>query len=391
MTQRRSKFTQITISLIMGSIIIAFVFTGVQSFTNNPNELGDVDGTKIDVSEYNRSLNRMLDYYTQINQGKSLTQKEIRERGLKEQVFQQLVSQKMMLNFAKSMRFDAGAAAVKNTIVSQYPDFQTNKQFDVNKYKRVLKLNGIPFKKFEEDVIEQVKMNKLNDLIEAHQLSDKYTNDLLRFKNSSAKVNAISFDKESMTKFLTVTKDETDKFLAETKSKAIIDSLYESYKAKEGKKAKTLDQMKSELAGSHLKRTKREELKAFNENLKAELDKAFKANNWKEVANLAKKYDLKFQKEAEMTLLNLTLPGLNLNEDEMRNLFTAKNINDVLTNDSPLSVSLFKAVSFSNTKTEEKDKEQFLTFSKNTTSRGLNFKILELQKKKSKVTQYLQL
>lgn len=391
MTKQRSKFNQLAISVIMSAIVIAFVFTGVQSFTNNPNTLGDVDGTEISVTEYNRALNRMLDYYTQINQGKSLTQKEIRDRGIKEQVFQQLVSQKMMLNFAKSMKFDGGKEAVKNTITTQYPDFMTNKQFDVTKYKRILKLNGISFKKFESDVVEQVKMNKLNTLLEAQSFSDKYTNDLLRFKNSTADVYAASFAKEDMTVYLDVSKDEINKFLGESKSKAIIDSLYQTYQAKEGKKAKKLDQVKNDLAKKHLQRTKRSDLKKFNEKLKTDLEAAFKGNNWKKVASLAKKYNLKYEKKTEMTLLNLTLPGMNLEEDKVRNLFGAKNTTDVLVNDSPLSISLLKAVSFKQAQTKEKEKEQFLTFSKNSAGRALNFKVLEYQKKKSKVNQYMQL
>lgn len=391
MTKQRSKFNQLAISIVMGAIVIAFVFTGVQSFTNNPNTLGDVDGTEISVSEYNRSLNRMLDYYTQMNQGKSLTQKEIRDRGIRQQVFQQLVSQKMMLNFANSMKFDGGKDAVKNTITSQYPDFKTNNQFDVNKYKRILKLNGIPFKKFEEDVIDQVKMNKLNALIEAQSFSDKYTQELLRFKNSTAKVYAVSYAKEDMTAYLNVAKDEIKSFLKESKSKAIIDSLYQSYKAKEGKKAKSLDKMKNELAKKHIQKTKRKDLKAFNESLKADLDKAFNKSNWKKVSSLAKKYNLKLEKNSQLTLLNLNLPGMKFEEDQLREIFGAKDTKKVLVNDSPLSISLLKATSFKQAETKDKEKEQFLSFSKNSAGRALNYKILEYQKENSKVNRYMKL
>lgn len=391
MSKKRNTFNQLAVSFIMGAIIIAFVFTGVQSFTNNPDILGDVDGTEISVGEYNRSLNRMLDFYAQMNQGKQLSQKEIRQRRVRETVFQQIVSQKMMLNFAKGMKFDAGAEAVKNSILTDYPTFKTNGKFDISKYKNILKQNRIPLKSFEEDVIDQVKMNKLNELISAQLPSDNYIADMLKFKNSTAALNAITFEKEAMTEFLTVSSKEIQDFLAESKSNAIIDSLYQTYQSQEKDKALPLDKKKNDLAASHLKRTKRKELKEFNEKLKSDLENAFKNNSWSEVKKLAKKYNLKFQEKHEASLLNPEIPGITVPEDKLNAIMTSKNQTDVITNDTPLTVSLVKAVSFTTKETAGKEKEEFLSFAQNSISRGLNYKILELQKKKSKVNQNMQL
>lgn len=388
---KKNRFNQFALSLIMGVIIIAFVFTGVQSFTNNPDQLGDVDGTPITVGEYNRSLNRMLEFYAQMNQGKQLSQKEIRQRRVRETVFQQIVSQKMMLNFAKSMRFDAGAGAVKKSIITDYPNFQTGGQFDLNKYKAILKQNRISFKDFEENTIDQIKMKKLNELISTQLPSDTYVAEQLKFKNSVAKIMAITFEKEAMTEFLTVTDKGIEEFLAQSKSKAIIDSLYQTYKAKEGEKAKKLEEMKNELAASHIKRTKRAELKKFNETLKADLEDAFKANQWSKVKSIAKKYKLKLEDNSEINLLNPNIPGIKVDEEKLYSLLLDKNSSEVIVNDTPLTVSFVKAKSFEQKKLEEKEKEQFLSFAKNSMSRSLNFKILELQKTRSKVTQNMQL
>ena len=142
-----------------------------------------------------------------------------------------------MLVFAENLKFDAGKLAIKNTIMTQYENFKTAGQFDLKKYKAILKQNGIPIKDFERDMIDQIKMNKMNDLFAAMQFSKSYVEDSLRFKNTTAKVMALSFDKEEMTKNLNVKNDEVQAFLKdESKSKAILNSLFSDYQKQTPKK-----------------------------------------------------------------------------------------------------------------------------------------------------------
>lgn len=384
---KNNKLNQFALTLIMGAIIVAFTFTGVQSFTNSANQVASVDGTPITPDEYNRALNRTLDYWTQINKGKSLTQKEIRERGIREQVLNQLISSKVMLNTAKSMGFDGGKENIKHTLMTQYKEFQTNGKFDVTKYKRLLKLNGISFKKFEEGTVDQVKMNKLNDLIASQRVSKAYVKDMLKYRNQKAKIMGISFKKEEMTEFLSINKGEVETFLKEANAQTIIKSLYDTYKMQNPESKKTMENIQNELAAKHLKRKKRDELKAFNEKLSADLKTAFEKNDWKTVNKLNKKYKLNLQKNAEINLFTAQVPGVEVKEGELRKLFKNKNTTETIINDTPITVNLVKAISFSQTEAKDKEIDDMYNMSNNMMGRSLNFKILEKKRETAKVQQ----
>jgi peptidyl-prolyl cis-trans isomerase D len=206
MTNGKSKFNSLAISILMGLIIVAFAFTGVTSLTNTGNKVASVGDKYVEGVEFNRAYQGMVNNMTQRNGGKSLTQKQLKLAGVQQRVAEQLISQKLLLIFAESLHFDAGKLAIKNTILTQYPAFKTNGKFDIIKYKGLLKANGIQVKDFESDVVNQIKMDKLNALFSSMQFSNSYAKDFVEFRNTEAKVMAISFDKEAMTKNIKVAK-----------------------------------------------------------------------------------------------------------------------------------------------------------------------------------------
>jgi hypothetical protein len=386
MTDGKSKFNSLAISILMGLVIVAFAFTGVTSLTNSGNKVAKVGDKYVEGAEFNRAYQSMVNNMTERNGGKSLTQKQLKLAGVQQRVLQQLVSQKLLLNFAESLNFDAGKLAVKNTILTQYPTFKTNGMFDITKYKGLLKANGIQVKDFEADVVDQIKMNKLNALFASLQFSNSYAKDFVEYRNTEAKVMAVSFDKETMTKNVKVAKADIKTFLAGETSKAIIDSLYNDYKAKTPKKeVKKLAKMKNQLATTHLQKTMREELKTFNAKLQSDLEAAFAKNKWKTVSKLSKKYGFTFSKDKMVNRLNPNLAGVTFDADKMANLFKTQDTNAIVTNASPLSISIVKATKFEKKKTEPKDMEQFLAYSKYSASQGMSYKALEAQKKVSKV------
>jgi hypothetical protein len=386
MTNGKSKFNSLAISILMGLIIVAFAFTGVTSLTNTGNKVASVGDKYVEGVEFNRAYQGMVNNMTQRNGGKSLTQKQLKLAGVQQRVAEQLISQKLLLIFAESLHFDAGKLAIKNTILTQYPAFKTNGKFDIIKYKGLLKANGIQVKDFESDVVNQIKMDKLNALFSSMQFSNSYAKDFVEFRNTEAKVMAISFDKEAMTKNIKVAKADINKFLAEEKSKAIIDSLYTDYKSKtDKKKLKKIGSMKNDLAKAHLQKTKREDLKAFNTKLQADLEAAFAKNSWKKVSKLSKKYGFTFSKDAKLNRLNPSIPGVALDNDKMAKLFKSQDTKTNVSNATPLSVSIVRAIAFTKKPSTDEDMKQFTAYSNYSASQGMSYKALELQKKLTKV------
>ena len=388
MTKQKSKFNNFAVTLMMLLIVVAFVFTGVQSFTNSSNKVAEVDDKIVTPTEFNRALQANLEEISKRNGGKYPSQKQIRELGIQDNIIDQLVSQKILLRFAENLGFGAGKEHVKDTIVNEYAAFKTNNQFDITKYKNLLKLNGIQVKDFEKDVIDQVKINKMNELFAAVQPSQKYLDEQEKFRNSEAVVYAVSFDKEAMTKNLPVAKSEVDKFFEdEAKSKAVINSLYDSYKASTPKdKLKTKEKMRVELAKEHIQKTKREELKSFNEKLQADLKAAFEKGNWNQAEKIAKANDLEFKKKASVSLLNPRLAGVSLKEEEFTKNFSEKNTDTVMVNEGPLAVSIVKITGFNQKKSDENDPMK--QFAKLSQSRALTFKAIDYQREKSDIKKY---
>lgn len=388
MSKSNKKFNNLAVTILMCLIIVVFVFTGVTGFTNSGNKVATIDDKVVTPTEFNRALQANLEEISKRNGGKFPSQKQIRDLGIQDNVIDQLVSQKILLRFAENLGFGAGKEAIKETIVTQYSAFKTNDQFDISKYKNILKLNGIQVKDFELDVIDQVKINKLNELFAAIQPSEKYLADQAKIRSSEAVVNAISFDKEKMTANLSVSDSEIETFFRdEAKSKAVVNSLYETYKATATKdKVKTIDSMKNQLAKEHIQKTKREELKKFNTNLIKDLRMAFKQNSWSKVDSIAKKNGLEFKKATNVNLLSPRIAGVAVDEEKFTKSFVQKDKTGVIVNETPLAVSILKITDFTQKKTDEND--PFAQYAKFSQARTLNFKAIDYQREKSEITKY---
>ncbi len=388
MTERKSIFDNIIVRILMCIIIVAFLFTGVQTCTNNSNKVATVDDKIVSPTEFNRALQANLEDISKRNGGKYPTQKQIRDLGIQNNIIDQLVSQKILLRFAENTGFNAGKEDIKNTIINQYAAFKTNNQFDLIKYKNILKLNGIQVKDFERDVIDQIKVNRLNAMFAALYPSDKYLAEQAKMRNSEAIVNAISFDKEQMANKIAVSNTEVEAFLKdEIKANAVIDSLYKSYlESNSDTKPKKKADLKTKLAKEHIQKTKRDELKSLNAKIKTELEANFKSNNWNGVTSLAKKYGLNFKKSQTVSLLNPRIPGVTLNDDEFTKNVAKKNTSDVLINDTALAISLVKIQSFKTKKVQKDD--PYAQFAKFSQSRSLSFKAIDYQRQKSDIKKY---
>ena len=392
-----NKVSSLGVSLIMGAIIIAFVLTGFQGFGTNAGQVANVDGTPITSKEFNQMLNMQIDRYTQMMGGKSLTSQQIKMFRLRESTLSNLINQKHLLNFASDLEFDAGKMHVKDEI-KNYKFFETNGKFDISKYKNLLRANNISPATFEEDIVNQVKNNKLRELLESTQDSQTLVKQLLRIKNLKGKAYAVSFDKESMTKNLSIPSAEMKKFANDKKNESLLNALYKTFesqqKAKKVKKVPTFAQKKMDLAKEHLQKTKRAELKKFNEELIASIETALASNSVTKLAGLKKKYGINFEEKYELSPFNNKFQSVTFNEDDVFELFKTKSTEKVLKEDSPTSVGFVKMVSFEKfdpANIKEKEIEEEVKLSNQRNMRLLETEIIKYKEKNSKVVTNLQL
>ena len=383
-----NKLSFFAIAIIMGAIIVSFLFTGFTGFGGSPGEAASVDGSVVTTREYDQALQQNIARYTDMLKAKTLTNQQIKMFRLRENTLNGLISQKHILNFATKLDFDAGKLDIKNAI-KEYKVFQTGGKFDVIKYKSILTANKLSATKFEEDIINQVKTQKLGLLMGTAQDSKEYTKELFRLKNLQMNVTAVTFDKEEMTKNIKISSTERKSFTADKKNDVLLKGLYKSYEAEAKntkKKVKSFKKMASTLATKHLQKTKREELTKFNAKLMKDIKHALSSSNVKKLNSLKKKYGIDFDKKHEMSPFELTYMGTKLEETEALALLKSQDSNKVLTVDTATKVLLVKANKFTSKKVSDKDLGAEITASVQKNGQLLQGAILKFQEKSSKVT-----
>ncbi len=155
----RGKFGPVMVSLIIGTIALVFIFSGVFNPKStrglHPGAVaGKVNGESISLSEFNRELNRRAEYFKQMSGGK-LTEEQMKAFRLREAVFQELVNRKLMVQEAQRSGVVAGDEEVRTTI-RELPVFQKDGKFDSLTYKQVLGGNQLSPSSYERLVREDL-------------------------------------------------------------------------------------------------------------------------------------------------------------------------------------------------------------------------------------------
>jgi peptidyl-prolyl cis-trans isomerase D len=207
-------------------IIVSMMFSG---FNDNfrmggPKTVASVDGTPITSQEFQMALSRQLEFFSQMFGG-NITQRQIEELGIKDQVLNGLVQQKLILNAAKEIGLVISLEEVK-TEIRALPYFQTNNRFDVNLYRNRLQANGYIPAQFEELVANDLKQKKFDSLFEHTIASEEMARDIVKFKNSKVTVHAVKISRQSLAPLISVSQDELQTYLADPENQKAVEAAY---------------------------------------------------------------------------------------------------------------------------------------------------------------------
>ena len=352
------KISYFFISFLMLAIVVAFTFTGFQGFSGLPGSIGSVDGTPITNQEFNQAYNQLL---SRMSPNKSLTSKQIRDFGIRERALQSVIEQKHILNFASSLGFMVSPNEIKQEI-KQLPYFKTGESFDVKKYKQLLAINKLTPNDFEEQIMDQVKTQRLQQLLSSGIYSDGYLKEKLQFQKIKASAWLVSYRKEDLVSSLEVSNSQIGEFLANEANQSTLESLYRRYKAETDMKKETaqpLEKVKNKLAKQHLQKSNRKELSELQEKVKAQIQTAFDSNNKRVLQGLKKKYGIDFQAEYKVSPLNFNLPAGTVDGKKITSLFKNKDLKTVIQEENQEYVTFLKVKKYSSEKVsaEELDKE----------------------------------
>ena len=149
--------------------------------------LAYVGKQKVSSDEYFQTLRQRLEAMRK--QFSGLNQNLIQQLNIPQQVLEQLVQQRLLLQIARDMGMRATDAELSEKIKS-YPVFQANGKFiGFADYKRALDYNHIPLKDFEEGLKQDVLINKVVRYLTAGiVVSDDEVWEGYRKQNDSARI-----------------------------------------------------------------------------------------------------------------------------------------------------------------------------------------------------------
>ena len=229
---KKSKTAGIFVTVFIGLIILTFMFTGYQSFDGGAGgaaNVGSVGGSPIKPEEYNQEYQRQLEFYKQIY-GADMSAKQIEQLNLADAVIKNIVQKKLMVKFAKDLGTFPAVEQVKVEIKG-LPYFQTNGQFDINRYKSLLQANSLTPLEFEETVVDQLRMKEVAELTTHYPLSKGYLADLAKFREEKVNAETVTISKNSLNQFIDVSSEEMAKFMAVETNQKRVESMFKERQA----------------------------------------------------------------------------------------------------------------------------------------------------------------
>ncbi len=193
----RTRTRNIFIYAIFAVIILAFTFSlgggGGLSGAGNPNNMAAVYDRVIDRRTYGNAL---ADREAQFRRllGDQWTDQKSREMGLPLQVLVELENQILLRHAAEEMGLGITDTELRDAVVS-LPGFNTNGQFDYDRYKRALALQRRTPKQFEESIRQALLLRKMEEfLLDSVHISKAETLEAFRKAREKVDLEFVAFD-----------------------------------------------------------------------------------------------------------------------------------------------------------------------------------------------------
>jgi peptidyl-prolyl cis-trans isomerase D len=210
----KKKSSSFFVTAFIGLIIVSFMFTGYESMRGSPDSVATVGNKSIKVREYQNEYNRQIEFYQQFFGGGSLTAQQIRDFNISQNAINSLVSGKLLIQFSEQVGIRPSPVEIKEEI-KDIPAFQSAGRFDIERYKTLLNANGLTPADFESEIAEQLKAQRTQVFFADFPISNKYLEDVSRFRSQKIMGDIVQIPKESMRKHLTVSKEELEEFFAD--------------------------------------------------------------------------------------------------------------------------------------------------------------------------------
>lgn len=211
------------IKILFGIIIAVFVLAfGMDRAQNNSgNVIGTVNETPILVANYQERLQRNIDMAR--NQNPSLTPEMLAQLGIKKQVFDQMVTEELLMQKATALGLSVSKEELANEI-HLIPAFHNEaKIFDPEVYKNVLRNNNLNPGTFESDFLRGMLIDKLTSYISVNgKLTEEQIRDVHNYARTKATVAHLMYPWADYKNQVNATEEQILKYYEDNKNQYVI-------------------------------------------------------------------------------------------------------------------------------------------------------------------------
>jgi len=185
------------IKILLGAIVVVFIFWGVGSFrSQRAGRIAVVNGQVITFEEYRDAYNNLMEQLKQ-RFGNALTEDMIKALRVKEQALDRLIDRALMSQEAEKLTLRVSEEELIAAI-GQIKAFQQAGQFDVRTYQKVLSHNRTTPEAFEANQRDVMLIERLQVFIAAHaRVSEQEVAEWYNWVHSEVDIDFVLFDPET--------------------------------------------------------------------------------------------------------------------------------------------------------------------------------------------------
>lgn len=276
----QKKTTNVFLTLFIGFIVISFMFTGFETMKGQPDTVAVVADQNVSFREYQSEFNRQIEFYSKfVLGGQTLSTKQIKDFNIKQNALKSLVNGRLSSVLGHRLGVVVPNEEIRKSVKEQ-EFFQTNGNFDIEKYKAILRANQLSPIDYEKTVERELVTSKTSALLGTFPVSKQFLSDIESFKKQKRTATIVRLSKDDIAAMLKISNKEIQSFLADEENLAQVTSTFQERKA-------GLDQEEEVEARHILVRAKEGEK---DEALKLRIQDIAKKTTAKNFADMAKKF-----------------------------------------------------------------------------------------------------
>lgn len=186
---------------------------GVWGHDIGPPVVARVGSTEISPAELRVALNRFLR-----SSRVPYDRKLLRQLRIEQQILNQLISREIVLQQGRRLGVDATSEEIQEKILA-VPAFLEEGSFFLNRYKAILRQNGLTVEEFEESIRYEIMQEKLRALVTEYvNVSDWEAEEDYRLRNEKARIRYVVVDPVSFEETEFIALDEVTAHYEENKA-----------------------------------------------------------------------------------------------------------------------------------------------------------------------------